>query len=165
GKRDPRGVGVRGGAGRAVRGAAHNAPRGSRVRRGRCALGALGIVTRPTLDLIPTFDRQTVVESLRSYDDVPEALAAAYSVSLFTYFAGAGFEQVWVKQRASEPELPAGWSGTKPARPSTLGKVVQHAAGAAGGAVAAPRRPRRAGPGGGPGGQVPQRVPGPQPAA
>ena len=80
------------------------------------ALGALGVVTRLTLDLIPTFDvRQTVVEGLRSFDDVPEALAAAYSVSLFTYFAGRGFEQVWVKQRADEPPLPDGWLGTRPA--------------------------------------------------
>ncbi len=80
------------------------------------ALGAVGVVTRLTLDLIPTYDvRQTVVEGLRSFDDVPEALAAAYSVSLFTYFAGAGFEQVWVKQRVDEPALPAGWLGTKPA--------------------------------------------------
>ena len=80
------------------------------------ALGALGVVTRLTLDLIPTYDvRQTVVEGLRSFDDVPEALAAAYSVSLFTYFAGAGFEQVWVKQRADEPALPDGWLGTRPA--------------------------------------------------
>ena len=80
------------------------------------ALGALGVVTRLTLDLIPTFDvRQTVVEGLRSYDDVPEALAAAYSVSLFTYFAGAGFEQVWLKQRADEPVLPrAGWARNPP---------------------------------------------------
>lgn len=80
------------------------------------ALGALGVVTRLTLDLVPTFDvRQTVVEGLRSVDDVPEALAAAYSVSVFTYFAGRGFEQVWVKQRAEEPALPSGWLGTTPA--------------------------------------------------
>jgi xylitol oxidase len=80
------------------------------------ALGTLGVVTRLTLDLIPTFDvRQTVVEGFRSFDDVPEALASAYSVSLFTYFAGEGFEQVWVKQRADEPALPADWMGTKPA--------------------------------------------------
>jgi xylitol oxidase len=60
------------------------------------ALGALGVVTQLMLDLIPTFDvRQTIVEGLRSVDDVPEALAAAYSVNLFTYFAGEGFEQVW----------------------------------------------------------------------
>ncbi len=55
------------------------------------ALGALGVVTGLTLDLVPTFDvRQTVVEGLRSFDDVPEALAAAYSVSLFTYYAETG---------------------------------------------------------------------------
>ncbi len=80
------------------------------------AAGALGVVTGLTLDLVPTFDvRQTVVEGLPSFDDVPEALGSAYSVSLFTYFAGAGFEQVWVKQRADEPPLPAGWLGTTPA--------------------------------------------------
>lgn len=80
------------------------------------ALGALGVVTRLTLDLIPTFDvRQTVLEGLRSFDDVPEALAAAYSVSLFSYYQGEGFDQVWVKQRAEEPPLPAGWLGTTPA--------------------------------------------------
>lgn len=80
------------------------------------ALGSLGVVTQLTLDLVPTYDvRQTVVENLTSFDDVPEALASAYSVSLFTYFAGEGFAQVWVKQRADEPPLPAGWLGTKPA--------------------------------------------------
>jgi alditol oxidase len=80
------------------------------------AIGALGVVTRLTLDLVPSYDvRQTVVEGLLSVDDVPEALASAYSVSLFTYFAGAGFEQVWLKQRADEPPLPAGWLGTTPA--------------------------------------------------
>lgn len=83
---------------------------------GVVALGALGVVTRLTLDLVATFDvRQTVVEGLRGYDDVPEALAAAYSVSLFTTFTGRGFEQVWVKQRADEPPLPVGWLGTTPA--------------------------------------------------
>ncbi len=80
------------------------------------ALGALGVVTQLTLDLIPTFDvRQTVMEGLHSFDDAPEALAAAYSVSLVTYFEGRGFEQVWVKQRAEDPPLPAGWLGTTPA--------------------------------------------------
>lgn len=80
------------------------------------ALGALGVVTRLTLDLIPTFDvRQTVLEGLRSLDDVPEALAAAYSVSLFSYYDGEGFDQVWVKQRASDPTLPSGWLGMRPA--------------------------------------------------
>jgi alditol oxidase len=80
------------------------------------ALGSLGVVTQLTLDLVPTYDvRQTVVEGLRSFDDAPEALASAYSVSLFTYFQGEGFEQVWVKQRAEEPPVAAGWLGTTPA--------------------------------------------------
>ena len=80
------------------------------------ALGALGVVTALTLDGQPTFDvRQTVHEGLLGFDAVDEALAAAYSVSLFTYWEGAGFEQVWVKQRADEAPLPAGWLGTTPA--------------------------------------------------
>jgi xylitol oxidase len=89
------------------------------VRRGEpdfpgavVALGALGVVTSLTLDVVPTFDvRQWVYEGLRGFDDVEEVLAAAYSVSLFTYWAGAGFEQVWVKQRVSDAEPPAHWLG------------------------------------------------------
>ncbi len=89
------------------------------VRRGEVgfpgsvvALGARGVVTALTLDVQPTFDvRQTVYEGL-GLDRAGEALAAAYSVSLFTYWEGAGFEQVWVKQRADEAPLPSGWLGT-----------------------------------------------------
>jgi xylitol oxidase len=80
------------------------------------ALGAAGVVTALTLDVQPTFDvRQAVVEGLRGFENVEEALAAAYSVSLFTYWDGNGFEQVWLKQRADVPPLPAGWLGTTPA--------------------------------------------------
>lgn len=80
------------------------------------ALGAIGVVTAMTLDTVETFDiRQTVLEGLRSLDDAPEALAAAYSVSLFTHWEGNGFEQVWVKQRADAPRLPTHWLGTTPA--------------------------------------------------
>lgn len=68
------------------------------------ALGALGVVTALILDTVPTFAvRQWVHEGLRDVDAVPEVLAAAYSVSLFTYWAGAGFEQVWFKSRTGEP--------------------------------------------------------------
>jgi xylitol oxidase len=75
------------------------------------ALGALGVVTALTLDAAPTFDvRQTVYEGV-SLDAVDEALAAAYSVSLFTYWEGAGIEQVWVKQRDGDPEPPPSWLG------------------------------------------------------
>jgi alditol oxidase len=80
------------------------------------ALGALGVVVSLTLDTVPTFDvRQTVLEGLTSLDAAPEALAAAYSVSLFTDWDGRGFTQVWVKQRAEEPPVADGWLGTTPA--------------------------------------------------
>ncbi|ROT26825.1 D-arabinono-1,4-lactone oxidase [Micromonospora sp. HM5-17] len=75
-------------------------------------LGALGVVTRLTLDLVPTFDVAQYV-----YDDLPwariatdqaELFGAGYSVSLFTDWAGRRFNQVWVKRRvdagAPEPE-------------------------------------------------------------
>ncbi len=79
-------------------------------------LGALGVVVSLTLDTVPTFDvRQTVLEGLTALDAAPEALAAAYSVSLFTSWDGRGFTQVWVKQRAEEAPLPDGWLGTTPA--------------------------------------------------
>lgn len=88
------------------------------VRRGEdefpgsvVALGALGIVTALTLDLRPAFGvRQWVYEGL-ALEDADEALAAGYSVSLFTQWAGAGFEQVWLKQRDTDPEPAVRWLG------------------------------------------------------
>jgi alditol oxidase len=75
------------------------------------ALGALGIVTTLTLDLRPTFGiRQWIYEGL-ALEDAEEALAAGYSVSLFTHWAGAGFEQVWLKQLDTDPEPPVDWLG------------------------------------------------------
>ena len=75
------------------------------------SLGALGVVTALTLDLRPSFGvRQWVYEGL-ALDAAEEALAAAYSVSLFTYWAGEGFEQVWLKQRDTDPEPPRRWLG------------------------------------------------------
>jgi xylitol oxidase len=75
------------------------------------ALGALGIVTTLTLDLRPAFGiRQWIYEGL-ALEDAEEALAAGYSVSLFTHWAGAGFEQVWLKQRVTDPEPPVRWLG------------------------------------------------------
>jgi xylitol oxidase len=75
------------------------------------ALGALGIVTTLTLDLRPTFGiRQWIYEGL-ALEDAEEALAGGYSVSLFTHWAGAGFEQVWLKQLDTDPEPPVRWLG------------------------------------------------------
>jgi xylitol oxidase len=80
------------------------------------ALGALGIVTAITLDAVPAFAvRQWVYEGLRGLDDVQEVLATGYSVSLFSWFTGSGFDQVWLKQRADAPPPPQRWLGMTPA--------------------------------------------------
>jgi xylitol oxidase len=63
------------------------------------ALGALGVVTRLTLDVVPSFDvRQRVYVDVPWSDLVTEldaVFAAGYSVSVFTDWAGPA--QVWVK--------------------------------------------------------------------
>jgi xylitol oxidase len=80
-------------------------------------LGALGVVTALTLDVVPAFELRQYV-----YDDLPaaalddaldEILADGYSVSLFTRWSGPGIDQVWVKR--ADP-MPAGeWHGARPA--------------------------------------------------
>jgi alditol oxidase len=71
-------------------------------------LGALGIVTELTLDVIPTFDVRQYV-----YQDLPvsiltsrldEIFASAYSVSVFTDWQGASHDQLWLKCRTDQPE-------------------------------------------------------------
>jgi alditol oxidase len=85
-------------------------------------LGALGIVTRLTLDTVPAFDvRQYVYEDLpfeqvtRHFDEI---MASAYSVSLFTDWRAPRIRQAWLKRRADaadgwvpEPR----WMGGRPA--------------------------------------------------
>jgi alditol oxidase len=67
------------------------------------ALGALGIVTRLTLDLLPTYQVEQVV-----YQDLPFAelehnldaiFSGGYSVSLFTDWQNHRATQVWIKRR------------------------------------------------------------------
>ena len=92
------------------------------------ALGALGIVTRLTLELVDTFDvRQYVYEDLpgeqlRSHLD--DILGDAYSVSLFTSWQRDSIDQVWLKYRIGagssrdEPGTgpsPASFYGARPA--------------------------------------------------
>lgn len=69
-------------------------------------LGCLGIVTRLTLDIEPTYQ-----VSQHVYDDLPLAAleadwpaisAAAYSVSLFTDWTGPRINQVWLKRRVDD---------------------------------------------------------------
>ncbi len=74
-------------------------------------LGAVGAVTRVTLDVEPTYEvRQRVFEGLR-WDDLFEHFDAitssGYSVSVFTRWSDT-VDQVWVKSRAgSEADAPA----------------------------------------------------------
>lgn len=78
------------------------------------ALGLLGVVTAVTLDLQPAFDvRQWVYEGAVAWADLDEALAEAYSVSLFSWFTSAGADQIWVKQRTDRPDPPPRWLGAE----------------------------------------------------
>lgn len=65
------------------------------------ALGALGLVVRVTLDVVPEFElRQHVFEGLSwatAEANLHEVLALGYSTSLFTRWTEAGIDQVWVK--------------------------------------------------------------------
>ena len=71
-------------------------------------LGALGVVTRVTLDLLPTFQvAQTVYQNL-NFDQLAHSFDAifgsGYSVSLFTDWQNHQATQVWIKHRLSATE-------------------------------------------------------------
>ncbi|SOD97830.1 D-arabinono-1,4-lactone oxidase [Blastococcus haudaquaticus] len=74
-------------------------------------LGALGAVTRLTLDIEPAFDvAQRVYEGLAwdaLFENFDEITAAGYSVSLFTLW-GADVDMVWVKSRTDRDAVPDG---------------------------------------------------------
>ena len=79
-------------------------------------LGALGIVTSLTLDLVPAFAiRQYVYEGLprdQLDEQFADIFASGYSVSLFTGWRGRQIRQVWRKRLAG----PAGSGLPEPAR-------------------------------------------------
>ena len=74
-------------------------------------LGALGAVTRITLDVQPAYEvTQRVFEGLSwkaLYDHFDEITSCGYSVSIFTRWGEAN-KQVWVKSRTDEPDRVAG---------------------------------------------------------
>ncbi|MFG2629562.1 D-arabinono-1,4-lactone oxidase [Streptomyces sp. NPDC048473] len=84
------------------------------------AMGALGVVTALTLDLVPAFDVQQWV-----YEDLPESrltgsfdevMSAAYSVSVFTDWREGPLNQVWLKQRVGSEgpqRAPEEWFGAR----------------------------------------------------
>jgi xylitol oxidase len=77
-------------------------------------LGALGVVTKVTLDIRPAFTmRQDVYEDLplaQLTDHFETIMASGYSVSLFTDWQHKRINEVWVKRRVETGDSP----GAKP---------------------------------------------------
>ncbi|MFB7983173.1 FAD-binding protein [Streptomyces vinaceus] len=80
------------------------------------ALGALGVVTRLTLEVEPAYEVAQRVRLDVPLDevagDVDAVFGAAYSVSLFTDWA-SGQGAVWLKHRTDRPD--SGWAGGRAA--------------------------------------------------
>jgi xylitol oxidase len=68
-------------------------------------LGALGVVTKVTLDIVPAFTvRQDVYEHLPLAEvaaNFEEIFSSGYSVSLFTDWREEKFDQLWLKRRVT----------------------------------------------------------------
>ena len=109
----------------AADGALHTLTRdhdGDTFRGAVVALGALGVVTRLTLDVRPTFEIAQYV-----YEDLPLAeleaeldgvLSSAYSVSVFTTWSGPRVDQLWLKHQPDPVAAfapPAALRGATPA--------------------------------------------------
>ncbi len=88
------------------------------------SLGALGAITRLTLDIQPTFDMaQELLLDLpvsAAIDDLDEIMASAYSVSYFTDWQGDTVNQLWRKHRLDWPSTPATSAAYKEAAPATV---------------------------------------------
>lgn len=71
-------------------------------------LGALGVVTRLTLKIEPTFRMwQDVYENLpmsELFDNFDDIVSSAYSVSLFTDWRDKNINEVWIKHRLDKPD-------------------------------------------------------------
>jgi len=95
---------------------------GGRFRGAVVGLGALGIVTSLSLDVVPTFDaRQYVYEDLPAEqldEHLADILASAYSVSVFTDWRSPPINRVWLKQLVDGDDAPQPapqWYGARPA--------------------------------------------------
>jgi xylitol oxidase len=102
------------------------------------ALGALGIVTRVTLDIQPTFEvRQDAFEGLpwsNVISDFDTIMSAGYSVSLMTSWSGPTVTRLWIKTRlgrgvaraTSPADLGAAPAAHPSARPTPGGNGAAH---------------------------------------
>ncbi|WP_058306142.1 FAD-binding protein [Gracilibacillus massiliensis] len=74
------------------------------------ALGGLGVVTKLTLNVIPSYYiRQDVYENLpleNLKDNFEEVFSSAYSVSLFNDWQSETFNYAWLKRRLAHPQEP-----------------------------------------------------------
>jgi alditol oxidase len=81
---------------------------GDRFSGAAVALGGLGVVTKVTLDVQPTFQvRQVVYENLslsQLEKHLEDIFSSAYSVSLFTDWQSHRATQVWIKRRVEPGE-------------------------------------------------------------
>ena len=66
------------------------------------SLGALGVITRVTLDVEPYYEMTQRVFERLAWEHVDDVFAAGDSVSVFTRW-GAATEHVWVKRRVDDP--------------------------------------------------------------
>lgn len=96
---------------------------GDAFRGAVVGLGALGIITRVTLDIEPTYKvRQYVYEDLpldEMKNHFDQIQASGYSVSLFTDWQKQRISEVWIKSRMdAQPSFdgPAEFFGAKPAK-------------------------------------------------
>ena len=73
-------------------------------------LGALGVITRLVLEVVPSFDvSQRVYENLPLEvldDHFADIMASGYSVSMFTDWRAPRLTQLWIKQRLSGDPTP-----------------------------------------------------------
>jgi alditol oxidase len=93
---------------------------GDTLRGAVVGLGALGVITKVTLDVLPSYQmRQVVYENLplaemtKRFDEIE---AAAYSVSLFTDWQKKRINEVWLKsvvKNGETFEAPAEFYGAK----------------------------------------------------
>ena len=99
-------------------------------------VGALGVITALTLDLVPRFDiRQYVYRGLpfgHAVDNFDALMGSAYSVSLFTHWNGDLIDQAWLKARAEAPPPAADFFGGHPAPGESSPVMGKDAAGTTG---------------------------------